>query len=69
MQNRSGCEKTVVEDPETGREVWRMTDYPAHDLHTYCDACSCSPDGSKVIDHSDHTGTSQIYLIPLKSSS
>lgn len=48
MHNRSGCEKTVVADSKTGREIWRMTNHPAHDLHTYYDACSWSPDGSRI---------------------
>ncbi|MBS3762192.1 MAG: PD40 domain-containing protein [Planctomycetes bacterium] len=48
LKDRSGCEKTVVEDPETGREIWRMTNFHSHDLHTYYDACSWNPDGTKI---------------------
>ena len=48
LRDRHGREKTVGRDPETGREVWRMTDSPAHDLHSYYDTCSWSPDGSRI---------------------
>ena len=48
LTNRSGCEKMAVQDPETGREIWRMTNFPAHDVHTYYDICSWSPDGTRI---------------------
>ncbi len=48
LADRTGCEKKVVQDPETGREVWQMTDYPAHDLHTYYDAWAWNPSGTKI---------------------
>ncbi|MFO7870441.1 MAG: hypothetical protein R6V03_03300 [Kiritimatiellia bacterium] len=48
LARRRGCEKTIERDPKTGREIWRMTGFAAHDVHTYYDACSWSPDGSRI---------------------
>lgn len=48
LTERHGCEKTLEKDPQTGREIWRMTNHPSHNLHTYYDASSWSPDGSKI---------------------
>jgi len=51
-------------DLATGRSE-RLASYTSNlhkGLHPHP---SWSPDGSKVIYHSDHTGTSQIYVIPL----
>lgn len=48
LTERHGCEKTTEKDPQTGREIWRMTNHPSHNLHTYYDTSSWSPDGSKI---------------------
>ena len=48
LKDRAGCEKSIVEDPHTGREIWRMTNYNAHDIHSYYDQWAWSPDGSKI---------------------
>ena len=48
LASRQGCEKSVERDPKTRREIWRMTDYDAHDIHTYYDTCAWSPDGTRI---------------------
>ena len=49
LQNRSGIEKQVIKDPVTGREIWRMTSFDAHDIQPYYDIYPWSPDGSKLV--------------------
>ena len=49
MQKRSGIEKQIINDPVTGREIWRMTNFDAHDIQPYYDIYPWSPDGSKIV--------------------
>jgi len=49
LEQRSGCEKSVVKDPETGRTIWRMTNFKAHDIQPYYDINPWSPDGEKIV--------------------
>ena len=49
MKNRSGIEKKIIKEEETGREIWQMTDYPAHNIHPYYDICPWSPNQEKII--------------------
>ena len=48
-QARSGCERTTLADPVTGREVWRMTQSDWHDKHAYYDVSPWSPDGKRIV--------------------
>lgn len=49
LENRSGCEKSIVQDPVTGKTIWRMTNFKAHDIQPYYDINPWSPDGEKII--------------------
>ena len=40
--------KQILKDPETGREIWRMTHSGNHDVHTYYDINSWNPQGTRI---------------------
>jgi len=47
---RSGIEKSVFKDGETGREIWRLTSSATTaDRHGYYDINPWSPDGSQIV--------------------
>ncbi len=49
-QERSGIEKSVFKDDETGREIWRLTNSATMaDRHAYYDINPWSPDGSRIV--------------------
>lgn len=49
MATRSGSEKSVYQDPETGRTIWRLTNSQVEDKHSYYDICPWSPDGKYIV--------------------
>ena len=46
---RRGTEKTVFQDSETGRTIWRLTNSQREDKHTYYDICPWSPDQKQLL--------------------
>ena len=46
---RVGSEKSVFQDPETGRTVWRLTNSEMEDKHTYYDICPWSADQKYIV--------------------
>ncbi len=48
LKQRSGCEREVVQDPQTGNEIIRMTNSQAHDIHGYYDTDAWSPDNAWI---------------------
>ena len=52
--NAVACMKQVEKDPQTGREIWRMTDSEYHDIHTYYDINSWNPQGTRIAFSSIH---------------
>lgn len=49
MATRSGIEKSVYQDPETGRTIWRLTNSQIEDKHSYYDISPWSPDGKYLV--------------------
>lgn len=41
-------QKSVTKDPETGREVWQLTNSRMHSIHPYYDTCAWNPSGTKI---------------------
>ncbi len=49
MFEHRDAEKTIFQDPVTGREIWRLTNGPLDDRHTYFDVFPWSPDGRHIV--------------------
>ena len=46
---RTGNERTIYKDPETGRTVWRMTSSKSNDKHGYYSSQSWNADMTKIV--------------------
>ena len=49
MATRSGSEKSVYQDSETDRTIWRLTNSQMEDKHSYYDICPWSPDRKYIV--------------------
>jgi WD40 repeat protein len=49
VQERQSSEKTIFQDPKTGRTIWRLTNSQREDKHTYYDICPWSYDQKYIV--------------------
>ena len=76
VPERCGSERTVFQDQETGRTIWRLTNSQREDKHTYYDICPWSADQRYIvfssadaqdltIQHGDNLATrnGEVYLM------
>ena len=73
---RSGSERTIYRDPQTGWTIWRLTHSQMADTHTYAAVCPWSSDQAYIvfstadprdltIEHGDQwaTNSGQVYVM------